>query len=62
MVIGWKGIATTLNVSVDTAQRWRLRGLPVFNLSPRMVAAEPAALRGWVRLQAASCGVTLVAE
>lgn len=53
MVTGWKRIAATLDVSVSTAQRLRAKrlGLPVVNLSPRLVAADPVALRSWALTQ-----------
>lgn len=48
IVTGWKQIASTLGVSVRTAQRMRLAAaLPVANLSPRLVAATRADLAAW---------------
>lgn len=48
MITGWKQIASTLGVSVRTAQRMRLAAaLPVANLSPRLVAATRADLAAW---------------
>lgn len=47
---GWKGIADVLGVSVPTAQRLRLRcGLPVVNVSARLVCSTREALDAWRR-------------
>lgn len=49
VIAGWKSIAATLGVSVRTAQTLRVKvGLPVVNLSPRLVAADRERLREWV--------------
>ncbi len=48
IITGWKNVAATLGVSVRTAQRMRLAaGLPVANLSPRLVAARRPDLEAW---------------
>lgn len=48
VITGWKQIAQTLGVSVRTAQRMRLAaGLPIANLSPRLVAARRPDLEAW---------------
>lgn len=49
IITGWKAIATTLNVSVRTAHTLRVRhGLPVVNLTPRLVALPADRLAAWL--------------
>jgi len=49
VITGWKSIASSLGVSVRTAQTLRIKtGLPVVNLSPRLVAADRERLREWL--------------
>jgi len=54
MIVGWKSIAATLNVSVRTAQRLRVVGLPVANLTPRTVFVRGEALSEWLARRDAS--------
>lgn len=60
---GWKAIADTLSVSVRTAQRFRIYGMPVSRLTVRHVVASREAVIGWrdERIQAMKGGTAQAA-